>query len=173
VVIAVIAVAANSSGGSKSTTSESTAPSTTKSEPAKQPEAKKELSNQGEVSSVKFQVTGSSTAPTYGKNQFMTAKASGIFKIVKLTVTNNQKDAITMDGSLFKLIDDKGREFTASTEAQSAAMADNKEGLFLKQINPGLSVSGEVVFDVPPDAKGFKLKARGGMTGKDIELKVD
>jgi hypothetical protein len=44
---------------------------------------------------------------------------------------------------------------------------------FLKQLNPGLTQEGTIVFDVPADAKGLKLKARRGFTGEEITLKVE
>lgn len=131
------------------------------------------LTNEGTASDVKFVVDGSKTAPTVGKNQFATVKANGIFKIVDISVTNNQKDAITINTSLFKLIDDQNREFSPSNEAIMAIEVDQKNSFFLKEINPGITMKGSVAFDVPADAKGFKLKARGGITGKEVLLKVD
>jgi hypothetical protein len=47
------------------------------------------------------------------------------------------------------------------------------KSFFLKKVNPGLSVTGFIAYDVPKDAKGFVLQARGGMTGKSITLKVE
>lgn len=98
-----------------------------------------------------------------------------MFKVVEVTVTNNQKDAITVDANSFKLVDNKDREFTYSTQAQTAFDVGNggQSDFFLKQLNPGLSQTGKIIFDVPADAQGLVLKARGGMTGKEITLKVE
>lgn len=162
-IVALVVIAAISSGGDKNSTTSSS--STEQDKPAV-------LSNIGVASDVKFAVSGMKSAKSVGSNPYAKAKASGIFKVVTISVTNNQKDAITMDGSLFKLIDDKEREFNVSNEAITALMTDDKDPLFLKEINPGITVKGTVVFDVPKDAKGFKLVAQGGMTGDDVELKV-
>ncbi|WP_207652685.1 DUF4352 domain-containing protein [Desulfosporosinus sp. FKA] len=161
-----------STSASAPTTTSTSSSSTTK--PTEQPKPT-ELSNTGTSSNVKITVTGFQTAATVGTNEYSTAKAQGVFKIVKLTITNNQKDAITVDSNSFKLVDDQGREFTDSTEAQTALMTSDSsnQNFFLKQINPGITVSGLVVFDVPKDAKGFKLKATGGMMGDPIMLKVE
>jgi hypothetical protein len=55
----------------------------------------------------------------------------------------------------------------------ATSVKDKKESFMFKPLNPGLSLSGYVVFDVPKDAKGFVLQAQGGMMGKKIKLKVE
>ena len=136
-------------------------------------EAPKELSAEGVSSDVMIKVLGMETAQEVG-GEYTNEAAQGIFKIVKVSITNNQKDAITVDANSFKLVDDQDREFTYSTSAQTAMdMETGNLDFFLKQLNPGLTQEGTIVFDVPADAKGFKLKARGGFTGKEITLKVE
>jgi hypothetical protein len=134
-----------------------------------------ELSREGVSSDVKIVVEGFESKAQVGDNQFSKKDAQGVFKIVKVTLTNNQKDAITIDANSFKLIDDQKREFSYSSEAQFAleSSSNKKDSFFLKMLNPGLSATGYVVFDAPKDAKGFILDARGGITGKNIQLKVE
>lgn len=103
-------------------------------------------------------------------NGYSNTQASGIFKVVKIGAVNNQKDAITLDSNSFKLIDNQGREFSVSSEASTAIMMRGDEGFFLKQINPGIGVSGLVAFEVPNDTQIIKMRARGGMTGKTIDI---
>ena len=135
--------------------------------------APKELSAEGVSSDVGIKVLGMDTAQEVG-GQYTKETAQGTFKIVKVAITNNQKDAITVDANSFKLVDDQDREFTYSTNAQTAMdMETGNMDFFLKQLNPGLTQEGTIVFDVPADAKGFVLKARGGFTGKEITLKVE
>lgn len=83
-----------------------------------------------------------------------------MFKVVEVT---NQKDAITVDANSFKLVDNKDLEFTYSTQAQTAFDIGNggTSDFFSKQLNPGLSQTGKIIFDVPADAQGLVLKARG------------
>ena len=146
--------------------------------PAPAPEKPKpvELSKEGVSSDVKIAVTGFASKDSIGDNQFSIAKAQGIFRVVFVSLTNNQKDAITIDSNSFKLIDDQDREFSYSSEAQMAMMSsinNKQENFFLKKINPGMTITGQIAYDVPKDAKGFKLKASGGITGKPIMLKVE
>ena len=133
-----------------------------------------ELSNTGVSSNVGIAVQGFESTDSIGNNQFNIAKAQGIFKVVTLSITNNQKDSIIVDSDSFKLIDEQGREFSDSSEAEMAlacSMGDHPENLTLKELNPGMTITGLVVFDVPLDAQGFVLKAHGGMTGSEITFK--
>ena len=72
----------------------------------KQEDSKKE----GESSNVKISVG----------NEYSQETAQGVFKIVELSIENNQKDAITVDSNNFKLVDNKGREFSYPTHGQTA-----------------------------------------------------
>ena len=111
------------------------------------------------------------TKDVVGDNEYLRKKASGTFKIVKISLNNNQKDAITVSSGDFKLIDSKSREFSTSTEGETAVGYDKT--FFLKKVNPGITEEGYIVFDIPKDATGLKLKAKGGMTGDAILLKIE
>lgn len=106
------------------------------------------------------------------KGPFDSTHASGKFMIIQLSISNEQRDAITFDSSLVKLIDTNNREYSASSEGSTALTFGNKETLFLKSVNPGITTSGYVAFDVPENlaAKDLKLVFRGGMTGDEAVL---
>lgn len=174
VAVLIIGGIANAGSGDKQTTSTDTTQKQSADKAKDQKPA--ELSKEGVSSDVKIVVEGFESKAEVGDNQFTRKKAQGVFKIVRVTLTNNQKDAITIDSNGFKLVDDQGREFSYSSEAQLAlesSVNQKQESFFLKKLNPGLSATGHVVFDVPQDAKGFVLKARGGFTGKEIKLKIE
>ncbi|PFN07562.1 DUF4352 domain-containing protein [Bacillus cereus] len=179
VVIIVVADTGNNDDKKEETKTTSTEPKQevkqeTKQEEQKKEEPKKELSKEGESSKVKIAVGAVESLESVG-NEYVNEKAQGIFKVVEVSITNNQKDAITVDANSFKLVDNQDREFTYSTQGQTSFDIANggKTDFFLKQLNPGLTQTGKIVFDVPKDAQGLILKARGGMTGKEIKLKVD
>jgi hypothetical protein len=130
---------------------------------------KVELQSKGISSDVEIEVLECETTKIIGDNTYSKKESDGIFKVIKLKLTNNQKDAITIDSNSFKLIDDKNREFSYSTEGNSA----KEKSFFLDKVNPGLSKEGFVVFDVPENATGLYLSATGGMTGKKINLKIE
>ncbi|MGR9635340.1 DUF4352 domain-containing protein [Bacillus cereus] len=189
VVIVVLGAYGNSSTDKEETKTASTEPKqeakqeTKKDEPKKdeakkeepkKEEPKKELSKEGESSKVKIAVGSVESTDSVG-GQYLSEKAQGVFKVVEISITNNQKDAITVDANSFKLVDNQDREFKYSTQAQTAFDVGNggKSDFFLKQLNPGLTQTGKIIFDVPADAQGLVLKARGGMMGKEIKLKVE
>ncbi|MGN4759777.1 DUF4352 domain-containing protein, partial [Bacillus cereus group sp. MYBK227-2] len=145
-----------------------------KKEEPKKEEPKKELSKEGESSKVKIAVGSVETLESVG-SEHINEKAQGVFKVVELTLTNNQKDAITLSSNSFKLVDNQNREFSPNSTAQiKLNVANGGDSKFLlEKLNPGLSQTGKIIFDVPKDVQGLVLKARGGMTGKEITLKLE
>ncbi|WP_212934902.1 DUF4352 domain-containing protein [Bacillus hominis] len=178
VVIIFIAAVVDGSNDPKEKASTESKQETKRDAPKKEKEAKKEepkeLSKEGESSNVKITVGSVETLESVG-TEYVNEKAQGVFKIVELTLTNNQKDAITLSSNSFKLVDNQGREFSTSSAAQiklNVANGGNSKFL-LEKLNPGLSQTGKIVFDVPKDVQGLALKARGGLAGKEITLKVE
>lgn len=101
-----------------------------------------------------YKVTKVETKSSVG-NQYSKEDASGIYQIVYITLLNNDKEFRYADSNMFKLMDDKGRSFVVSTEATMAHSAANggKLDFFLKQVNPGVEISGVLIFDIPKDAQ--------------------
>ncbi|MED0950527.1 DUF4352 domain-containing protein [Bacillus mobilis] len=145
-----------------------------KKESSMKEETKKEISREGESSNVKIVVNGYLSSNTIF-NEYLNEPAQGVFRIIEVSITNNQKKAITIDANNFKLVDDQGREFAHSTQGQAAydAVYGDKSDFFLKQLNPGLTLTGPILFDVPVEAKGLVLKVNGSMIDKEISLKVN
>ena len=129
------------------------------------------------ASDVAFAITDIRTAKRVG-NEYFSKEAQGKFILVKIMSFNNQKDAVTIDSNLFKLINKNNQEYSASNEGMTALQLSNgnADG-FLQQVNPGMGIEVVYVFDVPANTapKDYKLQARGGMTGDkvDIPLKIN
>ncbi|MEU8797784.1 DUF4352 domain-containing protein [Spirillospora sp. NPDC048819] len=87
-------------------------------------------------------------------NEYFGDKAQGQFVIIYVTVKNIGDKARTFTHHNQTLIDTKEREFEADPEASLWTTQDSKS--FLQQINPGNSVKGKLIYDVPP---GTRLKA--------------
>jgi hypothetical protein len=99
--------------------------------------------------------------------------ASGKFVVVDVTFKNLDKEARTLDTELFKLIDDKGTEYSASTDADMYLNGDNM--FFLEQVNPNATRTGKVAFEVPKDANSYKLQVSSGLGftgGEYAEIKL-
>lgn len=81
--------------------------------------------------------------------------AQGQFVLVHLTVTNIGTEAQYFDGSSQTLVDTLERQHSADT---TAAIYLGDANSFLNQINPGNTVEGVVVFDIPADAVPASLE---------------
>lgn len=106
--------------------------------------------------------------------RFHKEQAQGKFVIVSVVVSNGQKDAITVDANSFKLVTKDGIEYSHSTEGQTALAMENngKMDSFLKKINPGMTTSARIPFDIPQDKNlsDLQLEARGGFSGSKMLL---
>ena len=98
--------------------------------------------------------------------QYANQKAQGQYVLIKVTVTNIGDKAQLLADSSQKVKDAKGREFSTDTTA-GIYLEDNK--VFLNEINPGNTVKGTLVFDMPKDAKPASIELHdspfsGGVT---------
>lgn len=88
---------------------------------------------------------------TIGTNEYLTKKAQGQFCLATISVKNTGDQAQGFFGSNQKLLNAQNQQFAADDMA-SAYLDQNYSTLF-SNINPGNSVEGVIVFDVPADTK--------------------
>jgi len=60
-----------------------------------------------------------------------------------------------------KLIDDRGREHTHDAGATIAANDEGGGDLWIGNINPGDVIKGDIVYDIPKNAKPVEVQLRG------------
>ncbi|MGV9326771.1 DUF4352 domain-containing protein [Streptosporangium sandarakinum] len=87
-------------------------------------------------------------------DQYIGSDAQGQYILVHVTVKNIGDEAQMFLDSAQKLIDSADREYDADSGA--AVLGLKNSNAFLNNINPGNSVSGILLFDVPDD---FRIKA--------------
>lgn len=170
IILIVIAVIAGS-GKSDNPSSNTNNPASTASD-NKQAETKTvaKLNEPVTDSDLVFTATAVETATTLG-NQYTKKDAQGTFQIITLKIENKGKETKTVDSSMITLTDSQGRKFDRSIEGQTAkGLSQGKVDLFLQQVQPGLNVTGDIVFDVPDDATGLKLLVKGSYFGKGQEI---
>jgi hypothetical protein len=94
-----------------------------------------------------FQVLNVTRATTAGNpsNEFEIAKAQGEFVILTLSVRNIGNEQQSYSGSNEKLVDQSGRQYGESSEADMWMNSD-----VTGDINPGNSIQAKAAFDVPP-----------------------
>lgn len=170
-VIVIGAIGANS--GENTNTETTTAPAQEQQKEQNsggQQEAKKEEKKEqvkeykvGDVVPVEkfeYKVNSIKTAKKIG-NEFMNKTTNGQFLIINVTIKNNDKEARIIDTSLFKIIDSQGREFEPLADGD--VYVNVNTSFFLEEVNPNLSRTGNIVFEMPKDAKGLKLEVNSGV----------
>lgn len=175
-IIAIIVVFGmiGAAGGSKSDTQSSGSNTTAETASNKQDNSQKVygLNEAVQDGDLAFTVTDVTTAKTLG-NSFTQKNAQGTFYVVTVKIENKGNKTATFDSSMGKVTDDKGREFERSIEGQTAkGMAQGNVDLFLQQIQPSLSVTGDLVFDLPSDISNPMLLVKGSLFGKGAKIKL-
>jgi hypothetical protein len=94
------------------------------------------------IGGLSYSIVSVTRASTFGP-EFMQERASGEYIVVRLTIKNVGKEPATITGSDFHL--ERGdTKFDAASVTVGAA-----DGFFLAKLNPGVSRTGIIVFDVP------------------------
>jgi len=109
-----------------------------------------------------------------GKSQVgsnsLVKKAQGQFCLVSLSVKNIGNESQLLDASSQKAMDAQGRKFSA--DGTAGIYLGDEGNTFLNQINPGNAVQGQVVFDIPKDAKISKLELHDSPFSQGVAVAV-
>jgi len=92
----------------------------------------------------------------------MQKKTENGFLIVNVSVKNLDKDSRTVDSSMFKIIDDKGSEYSPLSDGDLYVNSSDNQ-MFLSKINPNIVKKANVVFEIPKDIAGLKLQVASGI----------
>lgn len=171
-VIAVIIVFAIAGGGGDDTDSakevEKNSDSAATKAEAKAEETVTKIGDTLKVGDVEFTVNGKETATNvggqYGSN------SQGTYLILDVTVKNVGNEAITTDTSFFKL---KNGEKTYEADSTASMHTDLELKFFLQQVNPDLSNTGKVVFDVSDEvinSTELQLQVQTGIFGTETGI---
>lgn len=96
-------------------------------------------------------------------------EAQGQFVKVLVTVENTGDAAEYFLDSEQKLIDDSDRQHSTS----SASYLLDEESLFLTEINPGNTVEGVLLYDIPEDAVPTSIDLQGGIFGSPVRVTLE
>ncbi|WP_241483025.1 DUF4352 domain-containing protein [Nocardiopsis halophila] len=94
-----------------------------------------------------FTVTNVETGVTEVSDEsgMLTETPDGQYVVVDVTVENVGDESGIFDSSSQKLIDADGKEYSTDTAAEMTGGTDS----FVNEVNPGNSVEGQLIFDVP------------------------
>ena len=153
VILAFIAIAVIASAGSgtktnnsgsdtakKNTTTENKAPQLARvGEPARD-------------SKFEFTVTKFSCGETtVGTNQYLQKTAQGQYCRMSLTIKNVGDKAQSLFSGDQKLVDNQNKQYSADDQATFYAAPQGSSSTWYNDINPGNTVTGDIIFDVPKD----------------------
>lgn len=127
-----------------------------------------------EVGNLSYNVLNvESTNEIASDNQFIeSAKTNGQFIIIEIEAFNNDKETRMVDSNMFKMADDQGREFEPTSDIDVMMALDGAMDFFLQDINPGLSKTGKLVFELPADATSYSLEVSSGFGWSGGEYEV-
>ncbi|MCU1614694.1 MAG: hypothetical protein JWO98_2234 [Frankiales bacterium] len=163
--IVIIVVASNSGGGGGSSSSSSSSGGGSSSG------AKTVGLNQpARDGKFEFTVTGVDCSKNTIGNDPVSTKANGVFCIASLTVKNIGDQAQTLDATSQVGYDAQKRKY--STDTKSEFYLPNQGGALFNQLNPGSSVTGQIVFDVPAGTKLTKLELHDSMLSGGVDVNL-
>jgi Domain of unknown function (DUF4352) len=163
VLIIIIAVAVSAGGGSPSGSSSSGGQ-------AAAPAGGPHIGQPAADGKFRFVITRVSHTKSVGDTSMgLGETAQGRFSVLHIRVTNISNQSQTLDDSSQYVYDASGRKFDADTQADIDANPGNGGGVFLNDINPGNSVNGVILFDLPHGDKAVKAELHdsafsGGVT---------
>jgi hypothetical protein len=121
--------------------------------------------------SIRYTVNEYSTIEDYiGSGPDLGSTPDGIFVVVNLDMENVGDESLDITTNHLKLIDQEDRTFEADTEASIYAEQDSRisaEPISFDQLQPGLSVTRAVVFDVPSGTYRFAAEPAGIFSNAD------
>ena len=121
--------------------------------------------------SIQYTVNDYSTIEDYiGSGPELGSTPDGIFLVVNLEMENIGDETLDITTNFLKLIDQEDRTFDADTEAGIYAGQDSRisaEPISFDQLQPGLSVTRAVVFDVPSGTYRFAAEPAGIFSNAD------
>lgn len=169
--VIILIIAANAGGDDTTPTDTASKDDDTKVEASADSNPKEEAkaADIGEVvkvGDVEFTVNSISTATNVG-GEYGT-NSQGTYLILDTTVTNKGTESITTDTSFFKL---QSGEKTYDADGEASIYANTDTNFFLEQVNPDLSATGLVVFDVTDEVIAnpeLLLQVQTGFFGTEV-----
>jgi len=167
-VLIILGIAGGASGGSKSGSTNTSTAGTPSPSAAAQVAKIGEAANDG-----KFAFTVSSIQcgkTTVGSSQYLTKTAQGQFCLLSVSVKNVGDQAQSLFSANQKLLNAQNQEYAAD---DTATMYQAPSGTsWYSSINPGNSVSGQIVFDIPKDQTPVKAELHDSTFSNEIVINL-
>lgn len=96
------------------------------------------------VDEVDYLINNVEVAKQIGGEYFNTT-VNDTFLIINISITNNKKESLSISDSCFKLLNGENEYSTDST----GAVYLEDSSIIFKELNPGVTLQGKIVFDIP------------------------
>lgn len=164
--VAVLAIfAATQAGGEKDTSGTDSSAAGGDSPPAASAVGLNQPVRDGKF---EFTVTGVDCSRNVLGTDPITTQAAGVFCLVNVTVANIGDEAQTLDSTSQYGYDAAGKKYSTDTEA-SFYLENGGDTLF-NQLNPGTSVDGVLIFDVPAGTQLTTLELHDSMLSGGVTV---
>ncbi|WP_194793125.1 DUF4352 domain-containing protein [Raineyella fluvialis] len=137
---------------------------------AKQEEKLAGLNEAVDAGDLQYTVTKVQKGVSKVGSDYLNQSAQGQYVLVSVNVKNTGKSSKTFDSNLVKLYDKDAIEYSSDSTAE--IYANDQNHTFLEQVNPGNTVKGLLVFDIPKDVQPTQLGVRGGMFGAEKKISL-
>ncbi|QLY33497.1 DUF4352 domain-containing protein [Nocardia huaxiensis] len=165
------ALISKSDPASKGTTSETGSPATDS--PAKESPATKPipgLNTPVRDGKFEFVVTEiQSGIPEVGDNPYLAKKAQGAYTIVSLTITNTSDKPYGFSPGNQYVFDTKNRKFSNDASAGMNLQADTS---LYADLNPGNTITAQIVFDLPADSQPDYIMLHDSMFSGGVKVSL-
>ncbi len=140
-------------------------------EPAEEPteEPAATMGTPVEVGDFTITINSFDTGLTTVGSEYFGADAQGQFVVVDASIMNNGKKAETFWTDSMTLIDEQDREHSYSSDG--SIYLDG--AWLLDEINPGNTLQGKFVFDIPADATPTAVKVEDGIFGTPVTIALN
>lgn len=103
-------------------------------------------------------------------NQYTGAAANGKFIVVDIQLTNEKDEPATIFADNIRILGGNGSSYSTSDDAMFVYPDQN---ILLNEIQPGVTESGKLVYDIPPGAvKRAKLRVEDLFSGSTGEIEL-
>ncbi len=103
-------------------------------------------------------------------DDYMTIEPQGQFVVVHLEATNIGNEGLYLAADDQKLVDSQGRKHSADMDAEY--MWPDSVNVFYTNINPGLSLQGAVVFDIPADTEPDSIELHDSFLSNGVTVSL-
>ncbi|MGE7183548.1 DUF4352 domain-containing protein [Peribacillus sp. NPDC006672] len=163
-VLAIIVVISIANGGedeeTPSTKSTDNKATETTSTPKEEAPKQHNVGDTVKVGKIEYVVKGVSETQKIS-NVLGDKTTEGKFVVVDMSIKNTDKKARMADTTMFKVKTSDGTEYDPDAELDMY-VNEGGIGFFLESINPNISKSGKVVFELPAEAKEYNIEVSSG-----------